>query len=63
MNQYLSTSTQMSNRPESDKPMKEAIMQGNVVALNQRDVYDSSAGASSEYWEKKDVTATQCLYL
>lgn len=43
--------------------MKEAIMQGNVVALNQRDVYDSSTGASSEYWEKKDVTATQCLYL
>lgn len=30
-------------------------MQGNVVALNQRDVYDSSSGASREYWEKKDV--------
>lgn len=38
-------------------------MQGNVVALNQRDVYDSSAGASSEYWEKKDVAVVQCCYL
>ena len=38
-------------------------MQGNVVALNQRDVYDSSAGASSEYWEKKDVAILSCSHL
>ena len=43
--------------------MKEAIMQGNVVALNQRDVYDSSSGASSEYWEKKDVAIVKRNYM
>lgn len=30
-------------------------MQGNVIELNQNDVYDHSAGVSSEYWEKKEV--------